>query len=69
MVADRRHIYAATRDVDHELTVFDLGLSSTTASYYALPVAPQTMACDQDRLYILAKTAPVIYEIKSTLQR
>jgi len=60
---DRGHVYAATRWVDHEFAVFDRALGSTTASYYPLPVAPQAMACDGGRIYVLAGTAPVIYEV------
>ena len=66
IVADRRHIYAATRNVNQELAIFESSLSTTTATYQSLPVAPQTIVCDGNKLYILAHTAPVIYEITSS---
>ncbi len=62
MVVDRSHAYLATRQVNKEFQIFDRLLSTTTVSY-SLPVAPQRLTCDGDRLYILAATAPVIYEI------
>ncbi|MCX6715851.1 MAG: hypothetical protein NT077_02400 [Candidatus Taylorbacteria bacterium] len=63
IVSDRDHIFVATRTVDQELSVFDRSLATSSAVYYSLPVLPQTMKCDGNHLYILAKTAPVIYEI------
>jgi hypothetical protein len=63
MVADRSHIYLATRQINKEFQIFDRSLSTTTAISYSLPVAPQTLTCDGDHLYILAATAPFIYEI------
>lgn len=64
IVSDRNHVFVATRTLDRELSIFDRSLSTSSAAYYSLPVEPQTMTCDGDRLYILAKTAPVIYEIR-----
>jgi len=66
IVADRDHVYVATRTVDQELSIYDESLSTSTARYYSLPVAPQTITCDGRKIYILAHTAPVIYEITST---
>ena len=63
IVADRSRIYLATRQVNKEFQIFDHSLSTATALAYSLPVAPQTMTCDGDHLYILAATAPVIYEV------
>ena len=63
IVADRHRIYAVTRTVGRELSIFDRTLGSSTAAYYPLPVAPQTITCDEDHLYILSHTAPVIYEV------
>jgi hypothetical protein len=63
MVADRSHAYLATRQVNKEFDILNRDLSTSTATYYPLPVAPQTLTCDGDYLYILAATAPVIYEI------
>ena len=64
IVIDRHHVYVATRDVGKELSVFSHTLATSTASYHSLPVAPQAMTCDGDGLFILAHTAPAIYEIK-----
>lgn len=63
IVADRSHIYLATRQVNKEFQILDHSLSTSTAISYSLPVAPQTLTCDGDHLYILAATAPVIYEV------
>jgi hypothetical protein len=63
IVADRSHIYLATRQVNKEFQIFDRSLSTSTAVTYSLPVAPQRLTCDGDHLYILAATAPIIYEI------
>lgn len=64
IISDRGHVFAATRTLDREFSIFNRSLSTSSAVYYPLPVEPQTMTCDGDRLYILAKTAPVIYEIR-----
>lgn len=64
IVRDRRALYAISRTLDKELQVYDSSLSSSTARYYPLPVQPQRLACDGDRLYALAKNAPTIYEIR-----
>ena len=70
LVADRRYIYAATRTVDQELSVFDRTLATTTAvAHYSLPIAPQALTCDLDKLYVLAHTAPVIYEASFDTQK
>ena len=63
IVTDRSHVFVATRQADRELQIFDRSFSTTTVRTFPLPVAPQTMTCDGDRLYILAGTAPVIYQI------
>jgi hypothetical protein len=67
MVADRSNIYLATRNLDREFMVINRSLATSSAVYYPLPVAPQAMTCDQGHLYILAGSAPVIYEI--TMQK
>ncbi len=59
---DRSRVYLATRQLDKELQVLDLDLSTTTASF-ALPIAPQVMTCDGDFIYILANRAPFIYKL------
>jgi hypothetical protein len=63
LVMGRSNILAITHGTDKELAIFSRDLSSSTARYYPLPVLPQAITCDLDRVYILAKTAPVIYEI------
>lgn len=62
-VADRSRIYVATREMDKEFRIFDRKLATTTTRTVSLPVAPQALTCYLDRLYLLAHTAPVIYEI------
>ncbi|MBU6426950.1 hypothetical protein KGQ27_01795 [Patescibacteria group bacterium] len=62
-VQDRNGIFMATRDINKEFQITNQIISSTTVIGYSLPVAPQTITCDNGRLYILAHTAPVIYEI------
>ncbi len=63
IIADRSFVYTATRQLDREFQIFDHNLSTTTAKTISLPVAPQILTCDGDNLYILAATAPVIYQI------
>ncbi len=61
----KTHLALTSRTVDKELMLIRKPVSSTTllnADFFPLPVAPQTMTCDNDKLYILAKTAPYIYE-------
>ena len=65
IVQDKEHIFLATRDVDREFQIYgyDSSLSTSTAKTLSLPVAPQKLTCDGEKLYILSATAPVIYEI------
>ncbi len=63
IIAGRDHAYLATRTVNKEFAVLNSSLSSSSAAYYSLPVSPQAMTCDLDRLYILAHSAPALYEI------
>lgn len=67
IVGDRGDLYLATRQLDHELEIvgrlYDGTLATSSAVSYALPVAPQTITCDRDKLYLIAHSAPVIYEI------
>ena len=62
IIQDRFHTYLATRQIDKEVQMFING-SSTPILAFSLPVAPQKMTCDGNRIYILAGTAPVIYEV------
>jgi len=59
---DRSYIYLATRNINKEFQIFDPVLSTTTA-IFSLPIAPETMTCDADSIYILANRAPFIYKI------
>ncbi len=63
IIQDRKNIFVVSRDPEKEFQILSRHFSSTTVGVYFLPVAPQTLACDGDRLYILAQTAPIIYEI------
>ncbi len=64
IIQDRLRSYLATREVNKELQIFDrLSATTTLIASYALPVAPQKMTCDGEHIYMLAGTAPVIYEI------
>lgn len=63
IIVDQSHVFAASGALDREFQVYDRRLSSTSMMSYPLPVAPQTIACDRSILYVLARTAPYIYEI------
>lgn len=62
-IMDRERIYLATRTIGGELTVTDTDLSASSSVSYELPVAPQALTCDSDHIYVLAGTAPMIYEV------
>ena len=62
VVQDKEHVFLATRNVDQEVQIYNKVLATTT-KVYSLPVAPQRLTCDGNKLYILSATAPVIYEI------
>jgi len=62
IVRDRFAIYLATRQLDKEFQIFIQDLSTSSISY-SLPIAPQTMTCDGDSIYILANKAPFIFKI------
>jgi hypothetical protein len=63
IVADQDHLFLATREVDKEFRIISNKLGTSTDMSFSLPVAPQTITCDNDYLYILAHSAPVIYRI------
>lgn len=63
IVADRSHVFLATRQAGKEFQIFDRALSADSAVAYALPTEPQSLTCDNDRLYVLSHTAPYIYQI------
>ena len=62
IIADRSHLYTVTGDIDKEIRIFTRDLGDVES--ISLPVAPQNLTCDNDRLYVLARTAPAIYEIR-----
>jgi hypothetical protein len=62
IVGDRSAIYLATRQLNKEFQIFNKDLSVSLASY-SLPIAPQTMTCYGDSIYLLANRAPFIYKI------
>jgi hypothetical protein len=62
ILGDRSAIYLATRQLNREFQIFNKDLSVSLASY-SLPIAPQTMTCYGDSIYLLANRAPFIYKI------
>lgn len=63
IVADRSHFYLATRQAGRELQIFDRNLSIASSSAFTLPISPQSLTCDNDKIYILAHSGPYIYAI------
>ncbi|MEK7641558.1 MAG: hypothetical protein AAB365_01025 [Patescibacteria group bacterium] len=63
LVADRSYLYAASRATDKEFRIFSHSASASTSAAFLLPAAPQMLTCDGDKLYILAATAPMIYQV------
>ncbi len=63
IVTDRSYLYLITREIDKEFRIFDREHETDLNIAFSLPVAPQTITCDNDQLYILAHSAPVIYQI------
>lgn len=63
LVADKSHIFMATRDANKEFRIFDRTLSASSSISVSLPIAPQSLTCDRDSLYVLAHSGPYIYEI------
>jgi hypothetical protein len=55
IIKDRSHTYSVTREINKEFRIDN--------EYYPLPVDPQTLTCDGNKLYILAHSSPVIYEV------
>ena len=62
IVSDRSHYYIASRQNGHEFQIYDSTLTASSTAF-DLPILPQTMTCDRNHLFVLASTAPVIYEI------
>ncbi len=44
-------------------------LGTSTSIVVSLPIVPESMICDQDKIYILAKQAPFIYELSLSLKK
>ena len=65
VIPDRKHIFLATRQTGKELQIFSQELSTSTPITYSLPIIPQSMTCDGNKLYILAADKPQIYVITS----
>lgn len=63
MIVSRSSIFAITHSLNQELSIFDRTFSTTSVTSYSLPVLPQSITCDVDKIYILARTAPAIYEV------
>ena len=63
IIADRSQTYLATRQANHELQVLARDLSTSTSISYPLPLSPQAMTCDNDRLYILDHSSPKIIKV------
>ena len=66
IVQDRSHLFTITHEVNRELITFmpnSFGNPFATSSAYSLPVIPQMLTCDGDKLYILAHSSPTLYEI------
>lgn len=61
IVADRRHIFLGTRQAGKEFKVFDRSLS--VLATYPLPASVQSSTCDNDSIFVLGHTAPIIYRI------
>jgi len=63
IAVDRDLIYVVTHELGKELQIFDSPFSTSTVRTFSLPVSPRTLTCDENKLYVLGQTAPVIYEI------
>lgn len=63
IIQDRFHTYIASRKVGHELQIFSRDIAMGPIESYSLPVSPQVLTCDNEKLYLLANSAPIIYEI------
>lgn len=63
IVSNRSKTFVISREAGKELQVFSTSILGGPVDTYSLPVAPQKLICDNDHLYLLAASAPVIYEI------
>jgi len=62
-IVDRSGMYIVSREGGRELQRFGIDILNASSTSYSLPIAPQTLVCDNERLYVLANSAPIIYEI------
>lgn len=60
MVADRYHVYLVSREPGKEFRIYS-DLASSTA--FSLPLAPQTLTCDNNHIYILSHTSPTLLDV------
>ncbi len=63
IISDRGHVYLISRQANKEFQVFNQDLNVDEPFVYSLPITPQMMTCDGNRLYVLAHLSPYIYEI------
>lgn len=63
IVQDRFYTYIISREPGRELQIFSSDITTEPIESYSLPVAPQILTCDNDKLYVLANSAPILYEI------
>ena len=62
MVTDKVYTFLVSDTADREFQVYS-NLICTTTQAFSFPTRPQTLTCDGDTLYVLSRTAPVIYQI------
>jgi len=64
IVKDRIHTYFITKQFGSEFQVFSNDLNSSSTKVFSLPGSPQNISCYRDRIFILSKVSPEIYEIQ-----
>ena len=66
IVEDKSHLFVITHEPDHEFKAFDLrntdGVFASLTSF-SLPILPQTLTCDGNKMYVLSHSSPTLYEI------
>lgn len=68
IIQDQIFSYFISRETDNEFSIVRdevdrSQISSSTNRIISFPIIPQKMTCNQDKIYILAKQSPFIYEI------
>lgn len=61
-VTDRKNIYFISRQADKEFGIINK-FSTTSPTFFSLPVLPQSISCDGDDIYVLGKNSPYVYKI------